>query len=77
MPAVQRNGDKYDNGGVINGGVASVRVNNLPVSVDGTTVLDTENTATKTATGSRSVRAGGIPINNGASGSKDVFIGGR
>jgi uncharacterized Zn-binding protein involved in type VI secretion len=88
MPAVQRNGDKNDDGGAIEGGVISVRVNGQRVSVDGTKVSDhTEHNATKTSSGTRSVRAGGSPINvkgnkdtcghTRVGGSKDVFIGGR
>jgi uncharacterized Zn-binding protein involved in type VI secretion len=88
MPAVQRKGDKNNADGVIEGGVNSVRVNSLLVSVDGTSVSKHKKHTTKTANGSRSVRADGTPINvtgnkDGCAdharvgGSKDVFIGGR
>jgi len=88
MPAVQRNGDKNDAEAPIEGGVRSVRVNNLTVSVDGTKVAKHGKHETTTANGSRSVRADGKPVNvtgnkDGCGdharvgGSRDVFIGGR
>jgi uncharacterized Zn-binding protein involved in type VI secretion len=87
MPAVQRNGDQNDAKAPIEGGVISVRVNGQKVSVDGTKVAKHDKHETKTANGSKSVRAGGKPINvtgnkDGCEhprvgGSKDVFIGGR
>ena len=38
MPAVQRDGDANGAGGVVSGGVASVRVNGSPVTVNGNPV---------------------------------------
>ena len=38
MPAVQRQGDTDSGGGVALSGVVSVRVNNIPVVVDGISV---------------------------------------
>ena len=38
MPAVQRDGDANGAGGVVSGGIASVRVNGSPVTVDGNPV---------------------------------------
>jgi len=64
MPAVQRKGDVDSGGGVITGGVGSVRVNNIPVSVNGTGVsVHARRHRPVTANGVSSVRAGGIPIN--------------
>jgi uncharacterized Zn-binding protein involved in type VI secretion len=88
MPAVQRNGDKNSAEAPIEGGVISVRVNGQRVSVDGTKVAKHGKHETKTANGSRSVRANNTPINvtgnkdgcaehSRVGGSKDVFIGGR
>jgi uncharacterized Zn-binding protein involved in type VI secretion len=88
MPAVQREGDQNDAKAPIEGGVLSVRVNGQKVSVDGTKVAKHGKHETKTANGSKSVRADNTPINvtgnkDGCAdharvgGSKDVFIGGR
>lgn len=66
MPAIQRTGDIDSGGGVITGGVASVRANNIPVSVNGTPVSAhayRHRHRPVTAGGVSSVRAGGIPIN--------------
>lgn len=66
MPAVQRQGDADSGGGVAQGGVGSVRVNNQPVVVDGTGVSGHgkgPHGGPVTAGGVSSVRAGGIPIN--------------
>ncbi len=88
MPAVQRNSDQNDAKAPIEGGVISVRVNGLKVSVDGTKVAKHGKHETTTANGSKSVRADNKPINvtgnkDGCGdharmgGSPDVFIGGR
>ncbi len=66
MPAIQRTGDVDTGGGVITGGVASVRVNNIAVSVNGTPVsahARKNSHRPVTAGGVSSVRAGGSPIN--------------
>ena len=72
MPAVQRDGDLNDAGGATSGGVASVRVNGIPVTVNGNPVSEhapwrpqaahAPHIAAATAGGSGSVSAGGIPI---------------
>jgi len=74
MPAVQRVGDANSAGGVAQGGVASVRVNNLPIIVNGNGVTahapwpqirnnrHPPHAAATTGGGSGSVRAGGIPV---------------
>jgi len=66
MPAVQRVGDVDSGGGVITGGVDSVRVNGIAVSVDGSGVsahARKNSHRPVTAGGVDSVRAGGSPIN--------------
>lgn len=73
MPAVQRDGDANDQGGTTSGGVASVRANDTPVTVDGNSVTEhapwkpakvhAPHIAATTSGGVGSVRAGGIPIN--------------
>jgi uncharacterized Zn-binding protein involved in type VI secretion len=66
MPAAQRKGDANNDGGVILGGVDSVRINNLAVSVDGTSVSPharKNSHKPTTAGGVGSVKAGGKPIN--------------
>lgn len=71
MPPVQRQGDPNGAGGVITGGVASVRVNGSPVCVVGTGVSShapwgrphPPHAAPVTTGGIGSVRAGGIPVN--------------
>jgi uncharacterized Zn-binding protein involved in type VI secretion len=88
MPAIQRTGDVDTGGGVITGGVGSVRVNGIPVSVDGTGVSPHARKNSHrpvTAGGVSSVRAGGSPINVAGNcdtcghartgGSSDVSIG--
>jgi uncharacterized Zn-binding protein involved in type VI secretion len=74
MPAVQRNGDKNDGGGVATGGVASVRVNGQPIMIPAQPVTPhppygrrgaktVHNDGTQaTAGGVPSVRAGGQPV---------------
>jgi uncharacterized Zn-binding protein involved in type VI secretion len=67
MPLIQRIGDKNDAGGEITDSIATqVRVNNIPVSVDGSPVSshgkDTH-LAAKTQGGSARVRAQNQPIN--------------
>ena len=74
MPAVQRKGDKNDGTGEATGGVASVRVNNLPIMIPGDPVTahppygkkgakTIHNDGTqKTAGGVATVRAGGKPV---------------
>lgn len=73
MPPVQRQGDSNTEGGAATGGVASVRVNNKSVVVNGTGVsphapwknasAHAPHESATTAGGVGSVRAGGIPIN--------------
>ena len=74
MPAVQRQGDTNSAGGAATSGVASVRVNGIPVVVDGVTVSahapwpqrrnnqHPPHAAASTAGGSGTVRAGGKPV---------------
>jgi uncharacterized Zn-binding protein involved in type VI secretion len=67
MPAVQRVGDSDSGGGVVLGGVPSVRVNNRPVAIVGNPVTGHPpykgpHVAPVTAAGSPNVRAAGIPI---------------
>lgn len=70
MPAVQTDGDANGAGGVVSGGVASVRVNGKPVTVNGNPVSahapwgrpHPPHAAATTTSGNGSVRAGGIPI---------------
>lgn len=66
MPEVQRVGDVDSGGGVITNGVDSVRVNGIPVSVNGSVVTPHARKNSHrpvTSGGVSSVRAGGIPIN--------------
>lgn len=66
MPAVQRTGDVDSGGGVITGGVNSVRVNGIAVSVNGTGVsahARKNRHRPVTSGGVSSVRANGVPIN--------------
>jgi uncharacterized Zn-binding protein involved in type VI secretion len=73
MPAVQRQGDTNSEGGAATSGVASVRVNGIPVVVAGTNVSahapwpqrrynPHPPHAAATTTGSGTVRAGGKPV---------------
>jgi len=70
MPAVQRDGDSNSAGGVVSGGVASVRVNGSPVTVNGNPVSShapwgpphPPHQAATTTGGSGTVKAGGIGI---------------
>ena len=74
MPAVQRNGDSNDGGGVAQGGVASVRVNNKFIMIPGQSVTPHppygpkgertkhNNGSQVTGGGVGSVRAGGQPV---------------
>ena len=74
MPAVQRQGDKNTAGGAATSGVASVRVNGIPVVVDGTSVSahapwpqrrrnpHPPHASATTTGGSGTVRAGGKPV---------------
>jgi uncharacterized Zn-binding protein involved in type VI secretion len=71
MPAVQTDGDANDAGGTVSGGVASVRVNGKPVTVNGNPVSahapwdrkwHPPHAAASTAGGSGTVRAGGTGI---------------
>ena len=88
MPAVQRQGDKNDAGPAIVGGFGSVRVNNLPVSINGLAVAGHgkgNHASPRTTNGNPTVKAGGIPINTATNpdtcghvrmgGSPDVRIG--
>lgn len=71
MPPVQRQGDPNSAGGAATGGVGSVRVNNRPIVVDGTSVSahapwgrpHPPHASTVTSGGVGSVRAGNIPVN--------------
>ena len=73
MPAAQRVGDADGAGGVATGGVASVRVNNRAVIVNGNSVTPHPccgrrgcppvHCSATTTGGSGTVRAGGISIN--------------
>jgi uncharacterized Zn-binding protein involved in type VI secretion len=66
MPAVQRVGDVDSGGGVITSGVDSVRINGIPVSVNGSGVSPHARRNSHrpvTAGGVDSVMAGGSPIN--------------
>jgi uncharacterized Zn-binding protein involved in type VI secretion len=74
MPAAQRKGDLNAGGGVAQGGVASVRVNNLPIMIPAQAVTahppygkksrtTVHNDGSQvTAGGVASVRAGGNPV---------------
>ena len=70
MPAVQRDGDANCSGGLVSGGVASVRVNGSTVTVDGNPVSShapfgrphPPHAAATTTGGSGTVKAGGIGI---------------
>jgi uncharacterized Zn-binding protein involved in type VI secretion len=70
MPAVQRDGDANGAGGVVSGGVASVRVNGSPVTVNSNPVSShapfgrphPPHAAATTTGGSGTVKAGGIGI---------------
>ena len=72
MPAVQTDGDANSSGGTVSGGVASVRTNNKPTTVNGNPVAahapwkpartHAPHAAATTAGGNGTVRAGGIPI---------------
>lgn len=66
MPAVQRVGDVDSGGGVITSGVGSVRINGIPVSVNGSGVSPHARKNSHrpvTSGGVGSVRAGGSPVN--------------
>ena len=74
MPAVQRDGDANGAGGVVSGGVASVRVNGQPIIVNGNSVTahapwpqrrnnpHPPHAAATTTGGNGTVKAGGIPV---------------
>ena len=74
MPAVQRDGDTNNSGGVVSGGVASVRTNNKPTTVNGNPITPhapwpqkknnphPPHAAATTKNGNSTVRAGGIPV---------------
>jgi len=65
MPAVQRQGDADSAGGVALSGVASVRVNNQPIVVNGISVSGHgkgPHRGPVTAGGNDTVKAGGIPV---------------
>jgi len=70
MPAVQRDGDANGAGGVVSGGVASVRVNGSPVTVNGSPVSGhapwgrphPPHAAASATGGNGSVRVGGVPV---------------
>ena len=66
MPEVQRVGDIDSGGGVITNGVDSVRVNGIPVSVNGSGVSPHARKNSHrpvTSGGVGSVMAGGSPVN--------------
>ena len=90
MPGIVRQGDPNVCGGVVQGGVGSVRVNGIPVAVPGLAVSPHDNyrgphVGAVTRGGSGSVRAQGQPIittadndscgHNRGIGSGDVRIG--
>jgi len=72
MPAVQTDGDANGAGGVVSGGVASVRVNGKPITVNGNPVSShapwrpagahAPHQAATTTGGNGTVRAGDIPV---------------
>jgi uncharacterized Zn-binding protein involved in type VI secretion len=65
MPGVQRQGDSNVRGGVISSGDASVRVNGVPVAVQGSPITPYnigKNRINAVTTGSSSVRANGRPL---------------
>lgn len=73
MPAVQRQGDSNSGGGVANGGVESVRVNNKPIMIPNQPVTphppyprrgrnEHNNGSQKTSGGVSTVTAGGQPV---------------
>lgn len=73
MPAVQRQGDSNAGGGVANGGVDSVRVNNIPIMIPSQPVTphppyprrgrnEHNNGSQQTAGGVSSVKAGNQPV---------------
>ena len=65
MPAVQTDGNANSAGGVVSGGVASVRVNGRAITVNGNPVSrhgKGPHAAAVTANGNGTVRAGGIPV---------------
>jgi len=73
MPENQRVGDANDAGGRITSGVETVRVNNLPISVDGSPVSShgkNVHAGPTTAGGVASVRARNIAVN--VTGNKDT-----
>lgn len=71
MPGIQRQGDTNTAGGAATGGIGSVRVNGMPVVVNGTSVSahapwgkpHPPHAAPVTSGGSGSVKANGVPIN--------------
>lgn len=65
MPGVQRKGDQNTAGGRALSGVSSVRVNGIPVVVEGTPVTGHgrgPHASPQTRGGNGSVRVGGVPI---------------
>lgn len=67
MPAVQRVGDADSGGGVVGGGVPSVRVNNRPIAIVGNPVsahspFKGPHLGPVTISGSSTVRAASIPV---------------
>ena len=71
MAAVQRDGDANSAGGIVSGGVASVRINGRPVTVNGNPVTPhapwgrrehPPHAAPVTANGMAGVKVGGIPV---------------
>lgn len=72
MPAVQRDGDANNAGGVTSGGISSVRVNGRPITVVGNSVSPHPccgqrrcppiHCSAKTSGGSSTVKAGGIAV---------------
>ena len=86
MPAVHRNGDANNGGGIVSSN-RNVRVNGQPISVDGDSVSahPIGHVGVKTANGSGTVNANGKPVNRQGdadtcghtrnAGSGDVFAG--
>jgi uncharacterized Zn-binding protein involved in type VI secretion len=71
MPAAQRVGDADSAGGVVTGGVSSVRVNNRPIAVRGNPVTPHPccgrrrcgaHCSARVSVASPNVRAGNIPV---------------
>jgi len=63
MPAVQRDGDLDNGGGIAQGGVGTVRVNGKAIMVAGQPVTaHPKKHSGQTTGGSSTVKAGGLPV---------------